>query len=623
MTDDDQIVEANRQMLVEAQQRGRGPTLLAYFKLSGPGWLQSAITLGGGSLASSLYLGVLAGVSMMWVQPLAMILGIIMLSAIAYITTSTGERPFRAINEHVNPVLGWSWALASLAANMVWCLPQFSLANAVLAQNLMPEVLGPDGSLGQWAAATYGTESWLAANAGKLAVSVTILILTVAITWAYDGGSWGIRLYEWALKLMVAMIVLCFFGVVVKLSLTDSGLAWGEVLRGFVPDWRAFTEPSTSFAPLLDAVSEENRAFWSKTIVDQQRDVMISAAATAVGINMTFLFPYSILRKRWTREYRGLAVFDLATGMFIPFVLATSCVIIAAATQFHARPVPGFFDERNGAGEIVVPDRNARSNYVALLTPRLKRELGDDDFKALASGEGEFAQFAAAAGPATIDQLSAETVIQIKADFGTLAVEQRLEELPEADRRLAAVLVNRDSFDLAKSLKALFADEEGKGGDFYANGIFSLGVLGMTLSTITLLMLISGFVICEIFGLPQGGWPHRLGCLAACTGALGPFIWGRASFYLAVPTSVFGMVLLPFAYLSFFLLMNQRSLMGEELPRGFRRVLWNLLMAVAAGVAISASGWIIWTKSGVWGAAAVALLLLLALIVQIRRATVR
>ena len=65
-------VESERKILAEAQAKGAGATLAAYLRLSGPGWLQSAITLGGGSLASSLYLGVLAGVSLLWLQPLAM-----------------------------------------------------------------------------------------------------------------------------------------------------------------------------------------------------------------------------------------------------------------------------------------------------------------------------------------------------------------------------------------------------------------------------------------------------------------------------------------------------------------------------------------------------------------------
>mgnify|MGYP006966897663 CR=1 FL=1 len=126
----------------EARTRGPLATLAVYMKLSGPGWLQSAITLGGGSLASALYLGVLTGYSMLWLQPVAMLLGIVMLSAIAYVTLSTGKRPFQAINEHVNPVLGWGWIIAVAMANVVWSLPQFALGTAALHQNLFPELLG-------------------------------------------------------------------------------------------------------------------------------------------------------------------------------------------------------------------------------------------------------------------------------------------------------------------------------------------------------------------------------------------------------------------------------------------------------------------------------------------------
>ena len=139
MAESEQKVERDRELLLRARQRGPVATGFAFVRLSGPGWLQSAITLGGGSLAGSLYLGVLAGLTLLWLQPLFMILGSIMLSAIGYVTLSTGERPFRAINQHVNPVLGWSWAAATLMANIVWCLPQFALANSVIEQNLWPE----------------------------------------------------------------------------------------------------------------------------------------------------------------------------------------------------------------------------------------------------------------------------------------------------------------------------------------------------------------------------------------------------------------------------------------------------------------------------------------------------
>jgi len=136
-------IERDRKMILDAKAQGRGALAKVFMKLSGPGWLQSGITLGGGSLSSSLYLGVLVGFSFMWLQPLAMILGIIMLSAIAYVTLSTGERPLRGINEHVSPVLGWGWLLASMMANLVWSLPQFALGTAAIRQNLLPGFIGP------------------------------------------------------------------------------------------------------------------------------------------------------------------------------------------------------------------------------------------------------------------------------------------------------------------------------------------------------------------------------------------------------------------------------------------------------------------------------------------------
>ncbi len=545
-------LDSERALLTSAQERGTGATLAAYARLSGPGWLQSAITLGGGSLASSLYLGVLAGYSLMWLQPLAMILGIIMLSAIGYVTLSTGQRPFQAIREHVNPVLAWGWALAVAAANIVWCLPQFSLANGVLRQNLLPGILGPEGTL-----TTIG-----GANASTAVVALSLLLLSTVITWSYDRGGWGLRLYETVLKMMVAFIVICFVGVVVTLSRSGDGLDWGAIFAGLVPDFRQFFAPAATFTPMLDAIgppSTEARQFWSDQIVAKQQDVIISAAATAVGINMTFLFPYSLLRKGWGKEFRGLAIFDLATGMLIPFVVATGCVVIASAAQFHTR-VTDDFTQVDGD---LVPSDEYEKPYEALLAVRR-------------------------------DKVSSEI------------------GLPE--KQLAAALVDRKAKHLSGALAPL-------SGAFVADIIFGFGVLAMALSTISLLMLISGFVFCEILGAPPEGWLFRLCTLpAGIAGFFGPFFWeGKASFYLAVPTSVFGFVLLPFAYVTFVFLMNQESLLGKNLPSGRARILWNLLMGISATLATIGSLYMINQKAGLSGFAAIGLFVLLALAAHFKR----
>ncbi|MAE76861.1 MAG: hypothetical protein CMJ85_08345, partial [Planctomycetes bacterium] len=77
--------------------------------------------------------------------------------------------------------------------------------------------------------------------------------------------------------------------------------------------------------------------------------------------------------------------------------------------------------------------------------------------------------------------------------------------------------------------------------------------------------------------------------------------------------------LVPIAYRSFFLMMNNRGLLGDDLPRGGARVAWNSLMLVAAGAATVASVWVIWSKSGWMGISAIAGFLLLAVVVHFAR----
>src|SRR5690606_8285586 len=105
--------------------------------------------------------------------------------------------------------------------------------------------------------------------------------------------------------------------------------------------------------------------------------------------------------------------------------------------------------------------------------------------------------------------------------------------------------------------------------------------------------------------------------IAAASGMLGPFIFsGKAAFWLAVPTSVFGMVLLPVAYLTFFLLMNQKKLLGKSMPTGMRRVRWNVLMAIAFFLSAIGSVWSVWSKARWYGVAGLAAFMLLVAVVH-------
>ena len=522
------IRSSEHEAMAEIVQLPLGKRIGAYTKRSGPGWLQGAITLGGGSLAGALYLGVIAGNSMMWLQPLAMVLGVIMLSAIAFVTLSTGARPFKAINDHVSPVLGWAWIIATLMANIVWCMPQFALGQAAVQQNLLPS---------------------LSSSTAGVAICGVLFAVAWAINFFYESGNAGIKLFEAILKIMVGIVVLSFFGVVIAMA-AGGALDWGSILGGFIPDFSVLTRPADTFA---DAIASTGgfADFWSAKIIADQRDIMMTAFGTAVGINMTFLLPYSMLKKGWGKNHRGLAIFDLSIGLIVPFVLATSCVVIAAASQFHASSA----DVLNAAGK-PVPAMVGAFNGVA--DARLKAELGD-----------------------AFADLSAEQVTA------------KRDALPEADRQLAAMMVKRDNFNLAAALVPLTGPKVGQ-------IVFGVGVLGMALSTIIILMLINGFTLCEMFNKPGNKFIHMFGATIAGVGGFAGlfYLWSdsNAKAALAVPTSVIGGAMIPIAYFTFLLLMNSNSLLGASRPRGRSAFIWNSLMALATGVATAGSIWVLMSK---------------------------
>ncbi|MDA8698464.1 divalent metal cation transporter [Rhodopirellula sp.] len=523
-------VSYEESLLESAQTEGLVGKALIYTRLSGPGWLQGAITLGGGSLAGALYLGVLMGTEMMWLQPLAMILGVIMLSAISYVTLSTGERPFQTIKTQISPVLAWGWLIATMMANIVWCLPQFALGTGAIQQNLVPA---------------------LDTDTGKKVVAFSLLAVASVVVWFYNSGSKGIKAFELILKAMVGVVVLSFFGVVIALTSQDA-VVWGDIFGGLVPNFSYLFKPVPALAEQISLTGDYSQ-WWSSKIVGEQKNVIIAAFATAVGINMTFLLPYSMLRKGWGVKQRGLAIFDLSIGLIVPFVLATGCVVIAAATQFH-----GSTDDviaKVQAGKVDSAEVKAYHKFLderlVQADPQLQlSELGPTDLDALRQG------------------------------------------LPQADKNVAAMLVKRDNNALAGTLQPLV-------GSTVAQTVFGVGVLGMAVSTIIILMLINGFAFCELLNVPAEGTMHRIGSFIPAIGVVGPFVWKEAAPALAVPTSVIGGAMLPIAYVSFLLLMNSRSVLGEAMPTGARRVVWNTLMIFGTGIASFASAWGLYGR--MWG----------------------
>ena len=412
---------------------------------TGPGWLQSALVLGSGSAMASLFAGAFLQYKLLWVQPLAMILGIILFAAMSYQTLSTGVRPFYAMKHYLHPVVAWSWAIGALVATIIWHLPQYALA-AGMTDDMIKVITG-------WQPASSTSQTIV-----LICIGLAVLAISTLATWSYGSGHKGVRFYERILKSLVWMIILAFSIVIVRRAI-EGGIEWGKLFKGFLPIHIPTDKRGVS--------------------------IVMAAFSAATGINATFLFPYTLLARGWDKEHRGLSRFDLITGMLLPFCIATSLMVIATGCTIY-NPV-------------------------------------------------EFAS-----GSTKLSPIEAAAMLE--------------------------------SAGLSM---------------FFSRIVFGLGILGMALSSITMHMIICGFAACEVFGVEPGGWGYRLACLIPAPGVLGVVLWKHIGSWIAIPTSAICGLMLPIAFISFFILNNSKRYLGKDKPTGVKAMVWNIAMIVSIGATMA------------------------------------
>jgi len=285
---DAKSLEAEREILrkIDARphfwQRWRG-----YWKLTGPGWVQSALTLGAGSAGSTIMAGSLYGYKLLWVQPVAMFLGVVMFGAIGHQLVITRARPYDAFMKRLHPSLALLWGASVFLASIVWQFPQYSLGTAVLK-----DIFSVAG---------------LALPKGIIALA--LLAPGTAVCWSYGRGSRrAIRVFERILKYFLLFMIAAFLLVLIK-----TGVNWKETFKGlfyfYVPKSR------------------------------EGITIVLGMLGAAVGVNMTFLYPYTLLARGWGKEHRRLKNFDLGVSMFLPFVLATGFVTMACANTLYVQGI--------------------------------------------------------------------------------------------------------------------------------------------------------------------------------------------------------------------------------------------------------------------------------------------
>jgi len=222
--------------------------------------------------------------------------------------------------------------------------------------------------------------------------------------------------------------------------------------------------------------------------------------------------------------------------LFIPFVLATTCLIIVAATQYHAQP-------DSAVNQFA---------YVNILDQKLSSD--NQEFN----------------------------------NLSTQSVEELREAANEHDKQMSILLAKRNTHDLASTLQPLLGS--------WATLIFGLGVLAMAISTILVHMMMNGYAISEAMGNPKNKKLYIYGAaIPALLGVFSPFLWqGSIKTALVIPASVIATIFLPIAYIAFMILINNKKIMTDDLPKN--RLLVNTIMLLAGGVALFASLWAIYGK---------------------------
>ena len=98
---------AEKELLRELEHAPVSKRWRGYLKFIGPGYLQSAMTLGSGTAASSLFAGAVFGYDLLWVAPLGMIIGILVMGVVSHQTLSTGQRVLPAMATYAYFFLYW------------------------------------------------------------------------------------------------------------------------------------------------------------------------------------------------------------------------------------------------------------------------------------------------------------------------------------------------------------------------------------------------------------------------------------------------------------------------------------------------------------------------------------
>lgn len=278
---------AEKEKLKEINKLSTVPRTMKYLKITGPGFLQAAFTLGAGSFASSVSLGAFYGYSMLWVPLYSFAFGLFMLALATRFVTSSELPVIQAQNKYHGKFFGTviTGFIACFAASLIYSFGQYALgADAVKSAFALAGVNIPKSI------------SW-----------VPIFLLSAPLTLLYGSGVKAVKRVENFIKLLILTMLIVFAAV-----LFTTGINFPAMIKGLLIP----TIPSG-----IEGI------------------IMIIASLTAtIGVMDWILFNNAQYSRGFSEEHESLGRFDAVMGGLLPTVLILTFVSMAFAEAFAGKP---------------------------------------------------------------------------------------------------------------------------------------------------------------------------------------------------------------------------------------------------------------------------------------------
>jgi hypothetical protein len=381
---------------------------------------------------------------------------------------------------------------------------------------------------------------------GKVSIAFVILACSVFLSIWYEKSGFRSKLIQWLLRVMLGSLLamLLYATVIVQASSSSSVI---DILSGFIPNINHFNEVSQSYEPLLEKAGEY-RSFWEPKLLTQQRELALITFSSTLGVNLLFALPLMLLGRGWKRRHNGFSKFNLFVGLLVPFIICSSCITLLSSTGYekytHEVPSP----------ESLTHDDLQKTTEI--LSQRLIYEMGQENFE----------------------------------DLPPFEQDNQFKNLSIHEHRLALSLL---PFSVNEWVNCLSKENSS------LKYVLGASVLLISFSTIVILMILNGHLFCEILNKPHRGAPFQSGSLILALSSVGPFILSDQDNWVADPSYILSLAILPFALLSFILMLNSKEILGRECPKGLGGWSVNLGAFLSFLCLGSSSFYLAWNQK--WG----------------------